>query len=223
MSNRVYFSHGSPSSPVTFFYREPYFSTHEVKQIRYFQGFELLNEKKYTPASKKHLELLKAKQKDVYVSNAIDSRLGKELVANEPIFVGDFICLYEGQRFLVETCNLLESQGYPTDYMFNLDDEVVVDANHHRFGAAMANHSCNPNAALMSTFLCGLDLPPIGYLSAIKDISVGSPITCSYGNDKIKNPLPERCYCGEDNCVDECGEWLGRTNSNHSCIECWYT
>ena len=143
-----------------------------IAQHLYFSLFSI--------ESKLHFEELEKKQKRTYVGDALNPFLDKALYAAENITTGGLICLYIGDRQSVKECHARQKKGRPSAYALNIGQGVVIDALGFPFGAAMANHSCEPNSRLRTGWLRGEDKPPYGYLQSLKDIQIGSVIECDY-------------------------------------------
>lgn len=135
----------------------------------------------WSKSSKAHYEELKNKQKATYVADVVNPFLDKGLYAAVNIKAGEFINLYEGERQAKVECEARQKRGRTSAYALDIGSGIIIDAYGFPYGAAMANHSCEPNARLRRGHLRGWEKAPFGYMQAIKDISMGTAIEVDYG------------------------------------------
>ena len=149
-------------------------------------------------------------QKRTYVGSSTNPFLGNALFAGEKILKGEFICLYIGMRMSYTECKARIKAGRIADYMLDVTRGVVIDGYEVGQGAAMANHSCDPNASLEHHILKGSEKAPVGMLMAIKDIEVSDEIEANYRFwDPVEDGIPDlndtssyvRCRCLKKNCL----------------------
>ncbi|KAJ1814249.1 histone methyltransferase set1, partial [Coemansia sp. RSA 2599] len=71
------------------------------------------------------------------------------LFASEPIYQGEFVIEYIGERIRAQLADLREEQyereGIGSSYLFRVDDEIVIDATKCGNVARFVNHCCEPN------------------------------------------------------------------------------
>lgn len=118
--------------------------------------------------------------KRIYVGESTNPFLGRALFAAEKIFKGDFICLYRGKRMSKEECDARCRGRDGGEYFLDVTCGVIIDGSGVNYGAAMANHSCMPNASLEHDLLPGIEKAPYGFLRAVEDIDVGMEIEANY-------------------------------------------
>ncbi|HSP77665.1 MAG TPA: SET domain-containing protein-lysine N-methyltransferase [Myxococcaceae bacterium] len=83
-------------------------------------------------------------------------------------------------------------------FLFNVDEDTVIDAAHEGNDARFINHSCNPNC---QAFLEGDRV----YIYSKRDISEGEELSYDYGYERTEDMGPEEdalyvCRCGAPNC-----------------------
>lgn len=136
----------------------------------------------FSSRSKRHYHRLQECAKETYVGTSLNPFVGLALFAAQNIKAGEFIVLYEGYRMSYQECSARQKKGRPSTYALNVTQGVVIDALGFPHGAAMANHSCRPNARLRHGYLHGSEHAPYGYLQALVDINIGDEIECDYGH-----------------------------------------
>ncbi|KAJ2736070.1 histone methyltransferase set1, partial [Coemansia sp. BCRC 34490] len=103
------------------------------------------------------------------------------LFASEPIFQGEFVIEYIGERIRAQLADLREEQyereGIGSSYLFRVDDEIVVDATKCGNVARFINHSCEPNCIAKTIVADGTKRIVI---YASHDIQVGEEVTYDY-------------------------------------------
>ncbi|MCY1076092.1 SET domain-containing protein [Archangium lansingense] len=83
-------------------------------------------------------------------------------------------------------------------FLFNVDEDTVIDAAHEGNDARFINHSCAPNC---QAFLEGDRI----YIYALRDIGVGEELSYDYSYDRTEDMGPEEealytCRCGAATC-----------------------
>jgi SET domain-containing protein len=83
-------------------------------------------------------------------------------------------------------------------FLFNVDEDTVIDAAHEGNDARFINHSCDPNC---QAFLEGDRI----YIYALRDIAVGEELSYDYSYDRTEDmgEAEERmyiCRCGTAKC-----------------------
>ncbi|KAJ2289305.1 Histone-lysine N-methyltransferase setd1b [Coemansia sp. RSA 2706] len=121
------------------------------------------------------------------------------LFASEPIFQGEFVIEYIGERIRSQLADLREEQyereGIGSSYLFRVDDEIVVDATKCGNVARFINHSCEPNC-IARTILADGTKRIVIYAS--QDIMVDEEVTYDYKFPPEEVKIP--CLCGATNC-----------------------
>lgn len=128
-------------------------------------------------------------------------RHGRGVFALEPIRKGARIIEYKGKRVRWSWASRQypDVEGEPTHtFLFELDDDWVIDANQQGNEARWINHSCSPNCRAVNE-------EGRIYIEAIRAIKPGEELGYDYN---IR--LPERltptqkkrwpCYCGARTC-----------------------
>ncbi|KAJ2719081.1 Histone-lysine N-methyltransferase setd1b [Coemansia sp. Benny D115] len=121
------------------------------------------------------------------------------LFASEPIFQGEFVIEYIGERIRSQLADLREEQyereGIGSSYLFRVDDEIVIDATKCGNVARFVNHSCEPNCIAKTIVADGTKRIVI---YASQDIQVGEEVTYDYKFPPEDVKIP--CLCGSANC-----------------------
>ncbi|HEX8825515.1 MAG TPA: SET domain-containing protein-lysine N-methyltransferase [Archangium sp.] len=83
-------------------------------------------------------------------------------------------------------------------FLFNVDEDTVIDAAHEGNDARFINHSCDPNC---QAFLEGDRI----YIYALRNIAVGDELCYDYSYDRTEDMGPEEeklyvCRCGAASC-----------------------
>ncbi|KAJ2677401.1 Histone-lysine N-methyltransferase setd1b [Coemansia sp. RSA 1285] len=121
------------------------------------------------------------------------------LFASEPIFQGEFVIEYIGERIRAQLADLREEQyereGIGSSYLFRVDDEIVVDATKCGNVARFINHSCEPNCIAKTIVADGTKRIVI---YASHDIQVGEEVTYDYKFPEEDVKIP--CLCGAKTC-----------------------
>ncbi len=164
----------------------------------------------YSESSKRRYnDLLHKSVKQTYVGESGNPFVGNGLFSAEALEPGEFICIYIGRHMPKKESVARINGGQNNEYMLSLSKDVTVDGYGVGQGAAMANHSCSPNARLEEEEMPGPDRAPVGILRALKKIEVGDEILTNYG---YWNPVTDRipdfsnfeeyvpCKCLANNC-----------------------
>ncbi|KAJ1944090.1 Histone-lysine N-methyltransferase setd1b [Linderina macrospora] len=121
------------------------------------------------------------------------------LFAGEPIYQGEFVIEYIGERFRGALEDIREAQyeyeGIGSSYLFRIDNETVLDATKCGNVARFINHSCDPNCFAKTIVADGTKRIVI---YASQDISVGEEVTYDYKFPAEEVKIP--CLCGSVNC-----------------------
>lgn len=144
-------------------------------------------------------ELIRRRKKLIFGKSAIHSW---GLYAAEPIEAGSFVVEYLGEYVRAAVAEAREKQyrslGFGDDYIFRIDDDLLVDATQRGGIARYANHCCEPN--------CYSDIITAGgkkriVLYSKERIELGEEITYDYkfGYEEDRSEaLP--CCCGSKGC-----------------------
>lgn len=134
---------------------------------------------------------------------------GNGVFAVEPISKGERIVEYRGQRRShaeVDADSTGDVESGHT-FLFTLNDEYVIDANHRGNDARWINHSCNPNCEAVVIEHDGDDrsLDRI-YIEATRNIPAGRELTYNYGITLAERHTPRlkkiwACRCGSAKCT----------------------
>lgn len=112
------------------------------------------------------------------VSAEVAPRLRLQLVASRPIFRGEVI---------VQSCEE-EIQNYRTWRTLQLDASRHLRNEFLNF----IDHSCSPNVVL--------DVDKLALL-AIREISLGDPVTFFYPGSEVELSQAFECHCGNSECL----------------------
>ena len=121
-----------------------------------------------------------------------DARSGKGrgLFADANIGKGTFIAEYTGTKVSSKAADEMQSR-----YLFEIDDEWTIDAEHGGSVARYINHSCEPNTE--AEIEEGDDSEYHINIYAVKDIPAGEEITIDYGEEYYDEFIrPYGCKCG---------------------------
>jgi SET domain-containing protein len=110
--------------------------------------------------------------------------VGKGLFAVTRLSEGDFIAEYSGKRIPTTEADTSKSR-----YLFEIDKDWTVDAEHEDNFARYINHSCDPN--------CEADIRNRRVLIfALRDIENGEELTLDYGEEYFDEFIrPIGCKC----------------------------
>lgn len=134
---------------------------------------------------------------------------GNGVFAIAPIKKGEFVIEYKGKRRShgeVDTEDSGDVESGHT-FLFTLNDEYVIDANHKGNRARWINHSCDPNCEALLDEHEGKNRKKDRVLiEAIRSIKPGEELTYNYGIT-LDEPHTARlkkiwgCKCGAKNCT----------------------
>lgn len=130
---------------------------------------------------------------------------GFGLCASKNVAHGTFIYEYVGdvidEGVFQKRIKTYEERGIKHFYFMMLQKGEFIDATMKGNLARFCNHSCNPNA-YVDKWVVG-DRLRMG-IFAKRDIQQGEEITFDYNVDRY-GANPQKCYCGEKNCVGVLG------------------
>ena len=165
---------------------------------------------KKAPAKKSVTKKSTAKQKPAaktipsgsrrYVVRSSDLQ-GRGVFAQQPIAKGDLIGEYTGERITEAEAD----RRYPFNdderhhtFLFRLDNEMIIDAEHGGAAVKYINHSCDPNCE-------AVEEDDRIFIYALKNIKPGTELAYDYNfileerhTPKAKAQYP--CYCGSKKC-----------------------
>jgi SET domain-containing protein len=126
---------------------------------------------------------------------------GRGVFAATAIRKGTRIIEYKGKRISYKlACKLYpDVEGKPTHtFLFEIDDDTVIDAAQGGNAARWINHSCEPNCE-------AVDDDGRIYIEAIRNIKAGEELGYNYGItlDERHTPAEKKrwpCYCGKKKC-----------------------
>ncbi len=134
---------------------------------------------------------------------------GNGVFALAPIRKGERIIEYRGRRrthAAVDRDQAGDADSGHT-FLFTLNDEYVIDANHEGNSARWINHSCAPNCEAVLDEHEGDDRRRDRvFIEAIRDIRPGEELTYNYGITLEERHTPRMkkiwaCRCGARNCT----------------------
>jgi hypothetical protein len=125
---------------------------------------------------------------------------GKGVFALRPIQRGDVIVEYRGERVSSEEAarRYQRSRGYPFTYLFEVDEDTVIDAAVGGNAARFINHACSPNCE-------AVDDDGRILIQARRDIAPGEELTYDYRlevDERVTQRLRKlfACNCGSRRC-----------------------
>ncbi|MFT3763399.1 MAG: SET domain-containing protein-lysine N-methyltransferase [Pseudoxanthomonas sp.] len=133
---------------------------------------------------------------------------GNGVFAVAPIKKGEFIIEYKGKRRTHDEVDRDDSGDAESGhtFLFTLNDEYVIDANHKGNRARWINHSCDPNCeAVIDEHEGGNRKKDRIYIQAMRNIKPGEELTYNYGI-VLDQPHTARmkkiwaCRCGSKKC-----------------------
>ncbi|XP_014209794.1 histone-lysine N-methyltransferase SETMAR [Copidosoma floridanum] len=144
------------------------------------------------------------------VKNAINSAVGLGLFTMKRIKRNQFICEYAGEVIGIdEAQRRLEANKINGSMNYVLvvseyvgDKKITTCLDPAKFGSIgrYANHSCQPNAALVPVRV-DITIPKL-CLFALRDIEPEEEITFNYAGDTSVHNLSETpCLCGNSSCL----------------------
>lgn len=127
---------------------------------------------------------------------------GRGVFAATAIPKGARIIEYKGKRISYKlACKLYpDVDGKPTHtFLFEIDDDTVIDAAQGGNAARWINHSCEPNCE-------AVDEDGRIYIEATRNIKAGEELGYNYGItlDERHTPAEKKrwpCYCGKKSCT----------------------
>ena len=126
---------------------------------------------------------------------------GRGAFATRPIPAGTRLIEYAGARLTLEEADARypDIPGTPHHtFLFNVDEEFVVDAGVHGNAARWINHSCDPNCDVV---VDGGKL----FVETIRDVAPGEELAYDYGLILTTRHTPAAkrlypCRCGAPGC-----------------------
>jgi hypothetical protein len=126
---------------------------------------------------------------------------GQGAFATRPIRKGARIIEYIGERISQAVADERyddTAMSRHHTFLFNVDEDTVIDAAHEGNDARFINHSCAPNC---QAFLEGDRI----YIYALRDIGPGEELCYDYSYDRTEDMGEEEeklyvCRCGAANC-----------------------
>lgn len=134
---------------------------------------------------------------------------GNGVFAIAPIKKDEFVIEYKGKRRTHDEVDKEDSGDVESGhtFLFTLNDEYVIDANHKGNRARWINHSCDPNCEALLDEHEGKNRKKDRVLiEAIRAIKPGEELTYNYGIT-LDEPHTARlkkvwaCKCGAKNCT----------------------
>ena len=125
---------------------------------------------------------------------------------DEPIVQGTQVLEYRGEEIGLQVGErrqeMYERNG-EIDYLFRVDDQLIVDATRMGSLARFVNHSCAPNCEVAPTrSRRGQFLPTLALVTTV-DVVVGRELTFDYAggapDDAVEDSRTE-CFCGARGC-----------------------
>ena len=134
---------------------------------------------------------------------------GNGVFALEPIVKGERVIEYKGRRRTHEEVDAGDTGDADSGhtFLFTLNDEYVIDANHEGSTARWINHSCAPNCEAVLEEADGDDCRKDRvFIEAIRAIKPGAELSYNYGIT-LAEPHTARlkkiweCRCGSKKCT----------------------
>ena len=134
---------------------------------------------------------------------------GNGVFAIAPIAKGERVVEYKGSRRTHEEVDAGETGDADSGhtFLFTLNDEYVIDANHEGNTARWINHSCSPNCEAVLEEDDGDDRRRDRvFIEAVRDIAAGEELSYNYGITLAEKHTKElkkiwECRCGSANCT----------------------
>lgn len=126
---------------------------------------------------------------------------GRGAFATRRIQPGTKVIEYTGERIGIDEADRRyddDAMDHHHTFLFEITDELFVDAGRNGNQARFINHSCDPNCA---TYIQDRRI----YIEAIRNIQPGVELTYDYSFNR-DGPLPKRwrqlyaCRCGSEKC-----------------------
>lgn len=134
---------------------------------------------------------------------------GNGVFALAPLRKGERVIEYRGLRRThaeVDADDAGDVESGHT-FLFTLNDDYVIDANHKGNDARWINHSCEPNCEAVIAEAEGEDRTADKvFIEAIRDIKPGEELTYNYGITLTERHTPRlkkiwECRCGSRKCT----------------------
>ncbi|SBV36582.1 Nuclear protein SET [uncultured Stenotrophomonas sp.] len=134
---------------------------------------------------------------------------GNGVFALAPLRKGERVIEYRGLRRThaeVDADDAGDVESGHT-FLFTLNDDYVIDANHKGNDARWINHSCEPNCEAVIAEAEGADRTADKvFIEAIRDIKPGEELTYNYGITLAERHTPRlkkiwECRCGSRRCT----------------------
>jgi len=134
---------------------------------------------------------------------------GNGVFALAPLRKGERVIEYRGLRRThaeVDADDAGDVESGHT-FLFTLNDDYVIDANHKGNDARWINHSCEPNCEAVIAEAEGDDRTADKvFIEAIRDIKPGEELTYNYGITLAERHTPRlkkiwECRCGSRKCT----------------------
>jgi len=134
---------------------------------------------------------------------------GNGVFALAPLRKGERVIEYRGLRRThaeVDADDAGDVESGHT-FLFTLNDDYVIDANHKGNDARWINHSCEPNCeAVIAEAEGGDRTADKVFIEAIRDIKPGEELTYNYGITLAERHTPRlkkiwECRCGSRKCT----------------------
>jgi len=134
---------------------------------------------------------------------------GNGVFALAPLRKGERVIEYRGLRRThaeVDADDAGDVESGHT-FLFTLNDDYVIDANHKGNDARWINHSCEPNCEAVIAEAEGDDRTADKvFIEAIRDIEPGEELTYNYGITLAERHTPRlkkiwECRCGSRKCT----------------------
>ena len=143
---------------------------------------------------------IEARQSDIH---------GNGVFAIAPIEKGERVVEYKGKRRTHEEVDEDDTGDVDSGhtFLFTLNDDYVIDANHKGNKARWINHSCDPNCeALIEEDEGGDSRKDRVFIEAIRDIRPGEELSYNYGITLAERHTPRlkkiwACLCGSPKCT----------------------
>ncbi len=143
---------------------------------------------------------IEARQSDIH---------GNGVFAIAPIEKGERVVEYKGKRRTHEEVDADDTGDVDSGhtFLFTLNDEYVIDANHKGNKARWINHSCDPNCEALIDEHDGKNRKKDRVvIEAIRDIKAGEELTYNYGitlDERHTAHLKKvwECRCGSKKCT----------------------
>ncbi|KAF1691154.1 SET domain-containing protein [Pseudoxanthomonas koreensis] len=134
---------------------------------------------------------------------------GNGVFAVAPIRKGKRLIEYKGKRRTHEDVDAGDSGDVDSGhtFLFTINDEYVIDANHGGNDARWINHSCAPNCEAVIEEHDGKNRRKDRvFIEAIRDIAPGEELTYNYGITLAERHTPRlkkiwACLCGSPECT----------------------